>query len=71
MEKAIERIVDAYVRLNNRRALEDLMMHRQKIAVDLAGRRDCDFSLPLGQIDGEIAVIEAGLQRLSAAAPSG
>lgn len=70
MEMDIERIVDAYVRLNNRRALEDLMMHRQKIAVDLAGRRDHDFSLPLGQLDGEIIVIEAGLQRLSSVVPS-
>jgi len=64
MEMAIERIVDAYVRLKNHIALEDLMTHRQKIAVDLVSRRDSDFTLPLKQINDEIAVIEAGLRKL-------
>jgi hypothetical protein len=64
MSKAIEQIVDAYVRLNNRRALEDLKMHRQRLAVDLKSRTGFDFSLPIGQVDEEIAIIEAGLERL-------
>lgn len=52
MTKAIEHIVDAYVRLGNRPALEDLRTHRQKLAVDLKGRSGpYYFSLPLGQID--------------------
>ena len=68
MTKAIEGIVDAYVRLGNRQALEDLRMHRRKLAVDLKGRRGpYDFSLPLGQIDEEIAAIEAGLEKLNTA----
>jgi hypothetical protein len=67
MSKAMAQIVDAYVRLNNRRGLEDLRMHRQKLAVDLKGRAGYDFSLPIGQIDEEIAVIEAGIDRLNAA----
>jgi hypothetical protein len=67
MEKPIDRIVDAYVRVKNHRALEDLMTHRRRIAVDLGARRDFDFTLPLGQINDEIAVIEAGLRRLRAA----
>jgi hypothetical protein len=67
MSKAIEQIVDAYVRLGNRPALDDLRTHRQKLAVDLKGRSGYDFSLPIGQIDEEIAVIEAGLDRLNAA----
>ncbi len=70
MEKPIERIVDAYVRLNNRRALEDLMAHRRKLAVNLAGQGDREFRLALKQIDDEIAVIEAGLQSLNAVSPS-
>ena len=65
---AIEGIVDAYVKLGDRRALEDLRMDRRKLALDLKARQGSyDFSLPLGQIDEEIAVIEAGLHRLNAA----
>jgi hypothetical protein len=42
-------------------------MHRRRLAVDLKGRSSgpYDFSPPLGQIDEEIAVIEAGLERLN------
>ena len=66
LTKAIEGIVDAYVMLGDRQALEDLRMHRRKLALDLKGRRGSyDFSLPLGQIDEEIAIIEAGLERLN------
>jgi uncharacterized small protein (DUF1192 family) len=69
MSKAMEQIVDAYVRLSNRRALEDLRLHRQKLAVDLKGKAGFDFSLlPIGQLDEEIALIERGLERLNAAA---
>jgi hypothetical protein len=67
MSKAMEQIVDAYVRLNNRRGLEDLRMHRLKLAIDLKERAGYDFSLPIGQIDQEIAVIAAGLEKLAAA----
>ena len=52
-------------RLGNRRALEDLRTLRRKLAVDLKGRAGYDFSLPIGQIDDDIAVIEAGLDRLA------
>jgi hypothetical protein len=67
MSRAMEQIVDAYVRLGNRRALEDLRIHRQRLAVDLKGIADYDFSSPIGQIDQELAVIEAGLDKLNAA----
>jgi hypothetical protein len=67
MTKAIEQIVDAYVRLGNRRALEDLRSLRRKLVVDLKGRAGYDFGLPIGLIDDDIAVIEAGLDRLNAA----
>lgn len=66
MPSAIEQIVDIYVRLKNRRGLDELMMHRQRLAVDLKSRSGYDFSLPIGQIDEEIAMIEAGLSRLKA-----
>jgi hypothetical protein len=70
MSKAIELIVQVYVRHQNRRALEDLRKHRQRLALDLKARArpGYDFSLPTRQINEEIAVIEAGLQRLAVAA---
>lgn len=70
MPKAIEQIVDAYVRLSNREALEDLLAHRQRLAVDLKSRTDFDFSLAIDQIDDDIAVIEAGVEKLRAAESS-
>jgi hypothetical protein len=70
MSNAIEQIVDAYVRLKNRRGLDELMMHRQRLAVDLKSKSGSyDFSLPIGKIEAEIAIIEAGLARLAADAP--
>ena len=66
MPNAIEQIVDAYVRLKNRRGLDQLMMHRQRLAVDLKSRSGYDFSLPISQIEEEIAIIEAGFGRLEA-----
>ncbi|MBJ7407770.1 MAG: hypothetical protein JHD07_32600, partial [Bradyrhizobium sp.] len=50
MPNAIEQIVDAYVRLKNRRGLDELMMHRQRLAVDLKSKSGYDFSLPISQI---------------------
>lgn len=64
MEPAIRRIVDTYVRLKNRSAIEDLLIHRRRLALDLGGRRGYDFSRPIAQIDDEIAIIEAALEQL-------
>jgi hypothetical protein len=64
MPSAIEQIVDRYVRLKNRRGLDELMMHRQRLAVDLKSRSGYDYSLAISQIDAEVAVIEAGISRL-------
>lgn len=70
MSRAIEQIVETYVKLKNRRGLEELMLHRQRLAVDLKGRSGYDFSLPIGQIEEEIAIIEAGLVRLRSTEPA-
>jgi hypothetical protein len=65
LTKAIEGIVDAYVKLGDRRALEDLRAHRRRLAIDLKGRSGpYDLSRPIGQIDEEIVVIEAAIERL-------
>lgn len=63
MPKAIEHIVDAYIRLDNRPALENLISHRRRLLADLRNRTGYDFSLPIGQIEEEVAVITAGLQQ--------
>jgi hypothetical protein len=65
MPSAIEQIVETYVRLKNSRGLDELMMHRQRLAIDLKSRSGYDFSLPISQVDEEIAIIEAGLSRLN------
>ncbi len=64
MEPAIKKIVDTYVRLKNRRAVEDLLIHRRRLALDLKSRRGYDFSRSIKQIDEEIAIIEAALELL-------
>ena len=63
MSKAIEQIVDAYVRLGNRRRLEDLLTHWRKLAVDLKMKSGFDFSLLIGQLEEDIAAIEAAIER--------
>ena len=68
MSEAIQKIVDVYLGLNNRQALEDLRMHRQRLAMNLKARTGHDFSLPLLQVEHELGVVEAGLDRLIGAA---
>ena len=53
-----------YVQLNDRQALEDLWTYRQGLAAHL---RALDLNLLTSQIDAEIAVIEAALDRLNRA----
>jgi hypothetical protein len=62
--KAIEQLVDAYVRLKNRKALEDLRTHRHGLLSDLKGSLDSvyDVSGAIRQLEDELAIIEAGLQ---------
>ena len=64
MEPAIKKIVETYMRLGNRRAIEDLLMHRRRLSIDLSGRRGYDVSRPMAQIDEEIKIISDALQLL-------
>ncbi|MDA9427114.1 hypothetical protein [Bradyrhizobium sp. CCBAU 53380] len=68
MPSAIELVVDAYVSLNDRIALDGLRMQRRKLAVDLKARTDFDCRAAIQQIDEDITVIEAGLARLDGVA---
>ncbi|MET4220757.1 hypothetical protein ABIB06_006382 [Bradyrhizobium sp. LB8.2] len=67
MPNAIELIVDGYVSLNDRRALDDLRMQRRKLAVDLKALTGFDCRTTIQQIEEDIDVIEAGLARLDGA----
>jgi hypothetical protein len=64
MSNAVEKIVDMYVQLDDSHALGDLRRYRQELAVLLKAQTGLNFSLLIDQIDAEIAMIEAGLDRL-------
>jgi len=64
MPNAIELIVDGYVTLQDRRALDDLRMQRRKLSVDLKALTGFDCRTTIQQIEEDIIVIEAGLARL-------
>jgi hypothetical protein len=69
MSEAIERIVDAYVKLRNRKALEELRAHRHRLATELESiNSPLDLSSSIKQLEEEIVVIEAGLTKLNTAA---
>lgn len=73
MSIAMKLIVDAYVSLKNRKALEDLREHRQRLKRELLLKQTdaFDFSNSIRAFDDEVVVIETGLQRLGGAvAPS-
>ena len=66
MAEAIERIVGAYVKLRNRKALEDMKVHRQRLMTELKSAHGrFDLSLLIKQLDDEIWVIEVGLTMLN------
>jgi hypothetical protein len=60
-------VFNRFVQLNDQKALEDLSMHRRNLAVDLKGKTGLNLSQSIRQIDEEIAVIEAGLERFKSA----
>lgn len=66
MATAIERIVEAYVTLGNRGALDDLLAHRQRLLNDMNGRSGYDFRRALDEIGAEVKAVQAGLKRLAA-----
>jgi hypothetical protein len=70
MSVAMKLIVDAYVSLKNRKALEDLREHRQRLKRELLLKQSdaFDFSNSIRAFDDEVVVIETGLQRLGGAA---
>lgn len=69
MSEAIKLIVDGYVKLRGRKALEDLKAHRHRLASELKSLNGLlDLSSSIKQLEEEIAVINAGLAKLDSAA---
>ncbi len=71
MSEAMKMIVDGYVRLKDREALEDLRNHRRRLRQQLQEQRQGSFgafdvSKSIQAFDAEVLVIEAGLERLHA-----
>jgi len=64
MSEAITLIVDGYVMLNDRQALQDLKLHRQGLLLHLREASGLDLSRSISQISDELDVVEAGLARL-------
>jgi hypothetical protein len=66
MSEAIKRIVGAYVRLKNRKALEDMKAHRLRLATELKSMNCAlDVSFSIKQLEDDMAVIDAGLAELT------
>jgi hypothetical protein len=65
MLSAIEQIVSVYVSLRSRQRLEDMRLQRERAVLDLKSNSDYDMSMSVRQLEEEIAVIDAGLQKLA------
>jgi hypothetical protein len=73
MSNAMQSIVDGYVRLKNRGALEELRMHRHRLKVKLylhGEERSYNVGVAIGYLEDDLSAIEAGINRLSEAATS-
>jgi hypothetical protein len=62
MSTAIEQVVSVFVALGNRRRLEDMKLQRQGAMLELQGQSG--VSVSIRQLENEIAVIDAGLEKL-------
>lgn len=65
MSSAMELIVEGFTRLKDRQSLENLRMHRRRLAVDLKAMKGLDCRSSIAQVDEDIAIIEAGLNALA------
>jgi hypothetical protein len=66
MSEAIKLIVDGYLSLKNRDALEDLRAHRQRLRKQLEERTPggIDAGPAMDTFDEDLRVIEAAINRL-------
>jgi hypothetical protein len=69
MSQAMQLIVDGYVKLSGRKALQDLKEHRERLATELRSLNSVlDLSSTVGHLEREIAIIDDGLARLKSTA---
>jgi hypothetical protein len=68
MSRSLELIVEGYVRLNDRDALEDILAHRRDLLRQLVAVTGVDPKQAIAQVSDEITIIETGLATL---VPSG
>jgi len=65
----MELIVDGYVKLSGRKALEDLKAHRRHLADELKSINGVlDLSSSIQLLEDEITMIDAGLAKLNTTA---
>ena len=70
MSEAVRLIVAGYIRLKDRKAIEDMRLHRQRLRNDLIERsKGCfDVAGSIRLFDEDILAIEEGLRELDPAA---
>ena len=64
MSRSLELIVEGYVRLNDRDALQDILAHRQDLLRQLAAVTGVDPKQAIAQVSDEITIVETGLATL-------
>ncbi|WFU37344.1 hypothetical protein QA640_22905 [Bradyrhizobium sp. CB82] len=65
MSHSLELIVDGYIRLRDRDALEGLLAHRRQLLRQLVSVTGIDPGHTIAQVNQEITVIEAALATLA------
>ena len=71
MSEAVKLIVAGYIRLKDRKAIEDMRRHRQRLRNDIIERsKGCfDVGSSIRLFDEDILAIEQGLRELNPSAP--
>ncbi|MBR0995221.1 hypothetical protein JQ580_31370 [Bradyrhizobium japonicum] len=64
MSRAMQQIVDGFVKVNDRRALIDLLAHRRKILGELQEVTGINPTNAIQTIRDELAIIELGFDKL-------
>lgn len=64
MSRSLELIVEGYVRLNDRDALENILAHRQDLLRQLVAVTGVDPKQAIAQVSDEITIVETGLATL-------
>lgn len=65
MSHSVELIVNGYIRLKDRGALEKLLAHRRELLRQLKSVTGVDPTQAIAQVSQEIAIIEAGLATIA------